>query len=202
MTLDEYVPANLKLVKFPFEVPKEENMEGSAVSIDIKGMNLTFPNKDKYKYMWYCLKKQVDYGVSPTNNGIIPDISEQKEYVVFDGAFNILNTFTYSDRNAYVFTKFVNGYKRKIEKVLWGTLIDDKLLHVGKNKILDYLPHPTELYKTKVLVQPEGYEWDQNLIVYTDGSVKPTKSLGVLYLFKKENENLLLQEVMADGWVY
>ncbi|MBV6879218.1 hypothetical protein NG800_006685 [Epilithonimonas ginsengisoli] len=190
-----------------FRIDSVQNIESKPWNyplVQIKGLEIKFPDYHSFSNFLYCLKRQTDLGVESENVIKILDIKDIKHNIAFSNSFEIISNRPAEEGR--LFQKDLDAFLRKSPRCFWGDYIDSEKVEVslgrGYKKILEYTRAPKTDRDHRVLIQPPNHAYDESFIVYIQTDQKPNKPLNVAYVFEKIGDKLLHLKVLKNDWIY
>lgn len=184
-------------------VLKELNLQiKNDNGIRIRGIDFNFPNVSDQITFLYTMQRYFELN---SNKNFVFNQNNQEfgRYLIFDSVFNLVGNFQYGQIEEY--KKEIRRLKFESEKVFWGVdLGNNKLsINIGGNKQIElqYTPHST-IGATKVMIQPDGYAYDESFFVYVNTDHKADKELDVWYTFTNQNGRLTYKDIIKNNWIY
>lgn len=203
---EKYDLENLLTENFPFKISDIERVHPNF-KVKINGLQLFFKNYEDFNTFGYLLKRQLELGTMRTQvNRVKIDFDTLKDHVIFDSAFNQLATFTNQEVKSRAMDNHLYFFDHYGEKAFWGTLFDSKSLGIdlGKDKLkaVDYFPQATQGFSTRVLVQPEGAQYDESYFVYISDEYTGDRFIDIAYVFSKHEDMLIFEKAHRSSWIY
>ena len=189
-----------------FSIDSIQNIESKPWNyplVQIKGLEIEFPDYYSFSNFLYCLKRQTDLGIESENVTKVLDIKDIKHNIAFNNSFEIVSNRPAEEGR--LFQKDMDAFLRKSPRCFWGNYLDSEKLEItlkGHKEIYEYSLTSQTDQDCRVLIQPPDHAYDESYLVYVKTDHKPNKPLNVAYVFEKISDKLFHLKVLKNNWIY
>lgn len=183
--------------KLPFGIKAEYKFPEWYV--EINNIKYYIGNNDKIKHFAYHIRRiQELYRLNRFNP--LSSIKDLKQTVILNSGFGLVDTGDYTTKQL---EEKMLSLEAASEKCCWGNILNGDTLKMDDEPgEFKYVPNSTKGFETKVLVQPDGCNYDESFFVYVDSNVKPYKMLDIFFIYSFYQGSLKLQEIYKNNWIY